>query len=850
MNQRLKFSLIILTISLSACKKYITVVRPAPKSCSYYNQIIPPGGIVTGFATQSPLLGEAVCQTATAYCTEAGNLNRPIFDSCNNWNLHSCSFNDETIPHGASINTYFHNQSTNQLCSQLQETRTCSNGVLSGSATETSCSELNVFIMKIEGNTYSFNVSNLQYEIQQFNHAGLNISSENSESPAYIDWGDGTVEAIPATNNNLLEHFYPASNNVEPIYTIKISGRWQKTHEKPLTDNPIQEIIQWGNNQFSEISYMFYGQRKYNTIFPSTNPDWTQASDMQYMFAYSNINRTINFNTSNITNMSHVFFNDTAFNSSVDNWNTVNVLDMSYLFAGCRAIDVAVNFNTSKVTNMEGMFYSVVYYFFDVTFDTSNVTNMSKMFMYTYLYGDLNFSNLEKLENTSQMFFNGWIYSPSPITIAGPNLVNIDRMFTGTIINQKITLQASAISSINLFSSSTIYISPELILNEVQNSSHMFDHARIYDDLELSLPNNEDASSMFKNAGAASVDLLISADNPIATNANCMFCYSYMQLINVYAPALTNGSCMFCYANIKEINLNTPNLEDASYMFYKSIFNGSIDFIYAPNIQNMSYMFAYSKFNQPFTLPVINVSDMSYMFFNSIFNQPLNLTAPNVTSLKGIFEESLYNSSFSLIANNALDLSDMFKNSSFNAPVSISAPKATNLSYMFFNNASFNSPNYFNTPAVENLDYMFYYAANLNNSINFSDLSSAKSMERFLSGAVKFNQPINWNTSNVTNFSRFLEYASDFNSSINLDTSSGQDFSNMFYDAVSFNQPLNFNTVNAKNMNLMFYNSAFDQDISNWCVPHVQTYYLFDSNTSANWTSNEKPQWGTCPTSP
>jgi surface protein len=92
-----------------------------------------------------------------------------------------------------------------------------------------------------------------------------------------------------------------------------------------------------------------------------------------------------------------------------------------------------------------------------------------------------------------------------------------------------------------------------------------------------------------------------------------------------------------------------------------------------------------------------------------------------------------------------------------------------------------------------------------------------------------FNQNIsNWNTSNVTN----MYY--------------------MFGEASAFNQPIgSWNTANVTTMDYMFYNigsspGAFDQNISNWNVSLIPTKpSQFDTNTPANWTTAEKPVWGT-----
>ena len=66
---------------------------------------------------------------------------------------------------------------------------------------------------------------------------------------------------------------------------------------------------------------------------------------------------------------------------------------------------------------------------------------------------------------------------------------------------------------------------------------------------------------------------------------------------------------------------------------------------------------------------------------------------------------------------------------------------------------------------------------------------------------------------------------------------------NMFNTASSFNQDISgWNTSNVTTMRSMFDTAAsFDQDISSWNVSNVTDSVDFDSNTSASWTSAEKP---------
>ena len=129
-----------------------------------------------------------------------------------------------------------------------------------------------------------------------------------------------------------------------------------------------------------------------------------------------------NFNTSNVTDMSGMFFgigyNNSTFTLDVSGFDTGNVTDMSNMFSltgfnsTVFALDVS-NFDTSNVTNMNMMFFEAGYsnpiFSLDVSnFDTSKVTNMRGMFREAGY-------NSTKL-NTS-------------ITIRNPNVINYADMF-------------------------------------------------------------------------------------------------------------------------------------------------------------------------------------------------------------------------------------------------------------------------------------------------------------------------------------------------------------------------------------------------------------------------------------
>ena len=93
------------------------------------------------------------------------------------------------------------------------------------------------------------------------------------------------------------------------------------------------------------------------------------------------------FDTSNVTNMSDMFYDCNYLSElNLSSFNTSNVTNMGDMFFGCWSLTSLKlrNFNTSKVMSMCGMFeYCTALTSLDVSrFDTSNVTDMNSMFSY------------------------------------------------------------------------------------------------------------------------------------------------------------------------------------------------------------------------------------------------------------------------------------------------------------------------------------------------------------------------------------------------------------------------------------------------------------------------------------
>ena len=139
------------------------------------------------------------------------------------------------------------------------------------------------------------------------------------------------------------------------------------------------------------IPFVSFGQTDItdDNIFDAVDLWETNQTDAEAEYGHIS-----NWDTSNVTNMSYLFFDYNDFNEDIGNWNVSNVTDMSYMFYYATYFDWDIsNWDVSNVTNMEGMFFNATQYSNGVNpygldnWDVSNVTNMAGMFYDAIFFG-------------------------------------------------------------------------------------------------------------------------------------------------------------------------------------------------------------------------------------------------------------------------------------------------------------------------------------------------------------------------------------------------------------------------------------------------------------------------------
>tara|TARA_B100000497_G_scaffold11315_1_gene12797 strand:+ start:5453 stop:7489 length:2037 start_codon:yes stop_codon:yes gene_type:complete len=137
---------------------------------------------------------------------------------------------------------------------------------------------------------------------------------------------------------------------------------------------------------------------------------------------------------------------------------------------------------------------------------------------------------------------------------------------------------------------------------------------------------------------------------------------------------------------------------------------------------------------------------------------------------------------------------------------------------------------------VKNFSNMFGNAIQFNGSLIEWETTSATFMGSMFQKAKNFNQPLNhFDVSGVTKLNFMFQNAHNFNQPLNnWDVSNVNSMTGMFNNCFEFNQPIgNWDVSNVKDMQDMFNCSTqalFDQDISDWKITKVSSFFRFLRN--------------------
>ena len=214
--------------------------------------------------------------------------------------------------------------------------------------------------------------------------ADIDLDGTSSEYNATWTWGDGATTSI--TNNNDVTRTIADNSGGASVstYNGNVVAATTETFPEFTIDNfNITDITNWGNIKWKKLKLK--GASTSLNISASDTPDLSRCTHLKECFrgltSFNDSNVT-GWNTSNVTNMSLMFFNATSFNQNIGSWDVSNVTDMGGMFDEAESFNQDISsWDVSSVTNMVTMFSGATAFNQDISsWDVSNVTDMRSMF--------------------------------------------------------------------------------------------------------------------------------------------------------------------------------------------------------------------------------------------------------------------------------------------------------------------------------------------------------------------------------------------------------------------------------------------------------------------------------------
>jgi len=280
------------------------------------------------------------------------------------------------------------------------------------------------------------------------------VANVGAEPTAYAEYQDGVLvfrygekpnksNVYDASDTGSNPGWYDRRNSISTVMfdSSFITARPKSCHSwfrGMVNLTTMSGLYNLNTSNVTDMSYMFYGCASLKAL-DVNNFDTSNVTDMSYMFygcASLNTLNVYNLNTSNVTDMSYMFCGCASLNTlNMHNFNTSNVTDMSDMFSGCTSLKTlnVNNFNTSNVTDMSYMFdnCSSMSKLDLLNFNTAYVTNMEGMFSRCQSISaiDLSSFNTSNVTNMKGMFYNfAWLGGLKCLDVSGFDVSKVTDM--------------------------------------------------------------------------------------------------------------------------------------------------------------------------------------------------------------------------------------------------------------------------------------------------------------------------------------------------------------------------------------------------------------------------------------
>ncbi len=451
---------------------------------------------------------------------------------------------------------------------------------------------------------YEHIIQHVAKEVKKYlNESNINLLTDLDDSD--LDQLD-TIQT-KSINNKMIVYTAEIKQFINAIESIKpISYKLKRLFNNPKNFEKFKGIIKATDKHHLErlidAGQLILGDKgNFNWI------DTSNITDMSNLF-YQNY--TFNghielWDVRNVTDMSYMFCDADDFNQPIDNWDVSSVKNMSCLFCNAKSFNQSIkDWDVSNVTNMYGTFFNAKSFNQPIgNWDVSNVENMNCLFNEAKSFNQ-DLSNWQiNTDNIKGMFVRCPIkgkYTPNGIYkgLSESNM-NLLTDLDDSDLDQLDSLQAKSVNNkIGIFD----MYEYEFIQTIECNLSYMYqnqiDNMKKLSNNCVMIINTPINFERFKGIIKANnkhelIELIAIGRQLLGNCGNFNW---------IDTSGITDMSDLFKYNNIfnGDISLwDVSNVEDMSFMFFDSCFNGNLSKWDVSNVKNMQFMFrGAEKFTQ------------------------------------------------------------------------------------------------------------------------------------------------------------------------------------------------------------------------------------------------------------
>ena len=623
-----------------------------------------------------------------------------------------------------------------------------------------------------------------------------------------------------------------------------INGTTFKADGNPLSVNLVNE----GITSLTSLYRAFY---KSNITELVKIPDTTNVTNMSMMFASTKIQYLdlSNFNTSNVTDMSNMFFYCEKLKTlNVSGWDITNVTNYNQMFLGCSNLNEIILGEITQSTldwwemviGLANINPTLTYtlisdyqltYSFDGSTDTFKLNNKPFTATSSPYSSDIRDLGIEALTSLRNAFVGSSVTSISSM----PSTVNVTDWSAAFATDSLVSIDLSSLRTDNavifdyLFEYSTI---PNIDLSNF-NTSKVFSMYAIFADVNTNILNVSgwDISNVTVNDfmfDGATIGTLVLGE---VTQKEYSWWMERLEeaevtptnvTYTIVAEELNNEKITFSFVG----DTLTYKINGGEYSATQSPYSVTLGQLGINTLTDANACFSGTNITQLTEFP--NTSGITS--FSSFFDNCEQLTSVNM----GSWDTS-----------NMATMTRMFQGcvrvTTLNPPTDTAKVRSMNATFQ--NCVSVTSLNLgqWITSNVEDMSYMFYYCSKLE-SLDVSSFNTYKvnNMASMFQGCGKLQNISlnNFNTSNVTSFNSMFKNCKSLNTIdlSNWNTSNVIDIENMFYNCETISE---INLTNWKIDKISSYNNVF-KNCSN-----LTKIKLGDiSITSYRWWANRVTQSG------